>query len=441
MNLRLNTTSGGKGSPRRRACRVASFRTLAIVAGAGMFVAPSALAGGVRELGGIERSRQPEAIAIVERSQPGASSESSYAFSTSDNGRTVKIEMKNGVVTHAEIDGKTIPDNRIERDGDTIRLKGDNGETLYEHSMSMPDVPDVPDIASFAPMAPRALTLGKPGRGAFAISSKSNPFAYASGQPATPPPVMVGIQMATPDSSLRGHLGLKEGSCTMLSAVHEGLPASKAGLSPYDIIVSIDGKDDASPDAIRAALKDRKAGDTVKLGVIQKGVRKDVTLTVDAYDRKRLDEAKVNAIAGNATWNSLDPNAWAATIDKNLINGLTGAGLDEDQLQDIIARIRVGQQDWRGGPFVHIYPDGTHGARALIDAERAAGQAREEAMAAAGDAAKAREKVLRDRNAQLEDMRRQMDELHKMMERMMNEKLPQPDPQEQNAPPPREGRS
>ncbi|MFN7021506.1 MAG: PDZ domain-containing protein [Phycisphaerales bacterium] len=416
MTMLLNTTRGGNGRPARVPGRVAAFRSLAgLAAGVAALAVGLPVVAGVGELGGVLKSRRPATVAIVDRAQPPASSESSYVFSSNENGRTLRIEMKNGVVTHAEIDGKVVADDRIERDGDVIRLKGDAGQTLYEHRVTTAELPPVSGFPGLT-MTPRARAFTLPG---------SDIDALALREPAPPPPpVMVGIQMAVPDATLRGHLGLKDGASTMLSAVHEGLPAGKAGLGPYDIIVSINGKDDASPEAIRAALKDMKPGDTLRLGVIQKGVRKDVTVTVEAYDRKRLDEAKVDAIAGGATWNSLDPMAWSATIDRNMINALSGAGLDDEQMRDILLRIGAGQS----GPFMQVFPDGGRGgARALIDAERAAAQARE--------------RLMLDRNAQLEQMRRQMTELQKMMERMMNEKLPPPNPQEVTAPPPREGRS
>lgn len=425
MTMVLNTTRGGNGRPVRVSGRAAAFRSLAgLAAGAAALAACLPAVAGVDELGGVLKNRRPATVAIVDHTQPQASSGSSYVFSSNENGRTVRIEMKNGVVTHAEIDGKVVADDRIERDGDVIRLKGDAGQTIYEHRVTIAELPPVSGFPGLT-MTPRARAFTLPGADIFALSPK---------EPAAPPPVMVGIQMAAPDATLRGHLGLKDGASTMLSAVHEGLPAGKAGLGPYDVIVSINGKDDASPEAIRAALKEMKPGDALRLGVIQRGVRKDVTVTVEAYDRKRLDEAKVSAIAGGATWNSLDPMTWSATIDKNLIDALSGAGLDDEQMHDILLRIGAGQS----GPFMQVFPGGGRGgARALIDAERAAAQARE----AFGDAAGVRERMLFERNAQLEQMRRQMTELQKMMERMMNEKLPPPNPQEPTAPPPREGRS
>jgi hypothetical protein len=100
-----------------------------------------------------------------------------------------------------------------------------------------------------------------------------------------------------PDSTLAGHLGIQLEKSTLLTAVHEGLPAASAGLAPYDLIVSLNGQDDANPHAIRTALKDKKAGDTLQLGVVHQGVRKEVTLTLEAYDRQKLSAAKANRIA------------------------------------------------------------------------------------------------------------------------------------------------
>ena len=72
------------------------------------------------------------------------------------------------------------------------------------------------------------------------------------------------------------------GTAVYAAALLEELLAQGGPPVRDQTIVAIDGREDASPDAIRAALKDMKPGGSLKLGVIQQGVRKEVTLTVEA---------------------------------------------------------------------------------------------------------------------------------------------------------------
>lgn len=334
-------------------------------------------------------------------SQPGG--ESSYVFSSIENGRTINLELRNGAVVRAEIDGKAVPDSRIERDGDTVRFKDENGEVIFEHDVT---------AAAINPFSRGAMSIGPRGIDRTWVLPGNAPNApSAIVAPVETPKVMVGIQMATPDASLRGHLGLKEGESTMLSSVHEGLPAAKAGLGPYDIIVSIDGKSPAGLDDIRAALKDRKPGETIKFGVIQKGERKEVTLTLEAYDRKKLDESKVDAIADNLRWSDWNRDARAPIAES-------------DTLRDLTRRLR--ESYGRGGsfsgsdPFIAVIP-GPNGLdqRMLIDPNR----------------------LHRDASTQMEEMRRQMDELRKMMQDMLDQKPAPAQPQEPASPPKGESRS
>lgn len=423
MNSNRNKTRGGD---RARARTLRFGLALAGAAGLAAVALPSAADVRIippQDHGLLGVRPRAQVIARAHGAQP---TESTYIFNSVENGRQVHLEVKNNVVVRAEVDGKAIPDNRVERDGDTIRLKDDKGEVLFEQTIP---TSGAAAVWSSAPGFGRSFrAFSGPGGNAAAIATVEAPK------------VMMGVQMATPDGALRGHLGLKEGAATMLSAVHERLPAGKAGLGPYDVIVSIDGKDQAGPDDLRAALKEKKAGDTVKLGVIQKGVRKDVTLTLDAYDRKRLEESKVDAIADNQKWSGLDPVLGGLTgnwdnFGKQFQNG---PGSRED-MQKLIEGLRT----WRGGasaggPFVTVVPGPNGGdQRMIIESDRAAREAEARALA---EVEKLHGQARKDRSSQLDDVRRQMDELQKMMQRLLEEK---PDGANPDKPKdaPREGRS
>lgn len=115
----------------------------------------------------------------------------------------------------------------------------------------------------------------------------------------TTPPVMLGVNMSTPGPALEKHLGLEPGTCTMISGVYEGLPAHQAGLGEYDIIVKVDGKTPADNETIRTILAERKAGDTIRLTVIQEGRQKEVTVELKEYDANAMSKAKLLGSAAN----------------------------------------------------------------------------------------------------------------------------------------------
>jgi len=212
----------------------------------------------------------------VQVGQDGGVVNHSMSFRSTQDGRSVAIEMQNDEVVSATIDGEPVPKNRIKVDEDKVTIFDENGDVIFE--------------------------MNRSGRGnAWIIGPNQRLFAPnmqglrgLQGEllaPAEPPPVMLGVSLAEPDRGLRRHFGLEEGKATMLAAVYDDLPAAKAGLKPFDIIVSINGDDDAGQDKVREALRDAKAGNTITFGVIQNGQRKEVKVALEAYDDKRLADA------------------------------------------------------------------------------------------------------------------------------------------------------
>ena len=308
-----------------------------VTAAAILAIAGAAVAQFGTEAGG---SRPPTASAPTPPSAPppptpssasaprsGGTSVSSVNMVVNDNGRTIKLEMKDNVVTRAEIDGEVIPDSRIENDGNTVTLKGASGEVLYEtEAGGGMNFGSAGRVGAFDPKDSTWRRLVQISPHTFAISGQNglggawglgsagalNPeIVSAWGEANDTPAVMIGVQLGSPDSNLCGHLGVDRRKSTLLTAVHDGLPAGAAGLEPYDVIVSINGSDDASPAAVRAALREKKVGESLTLGIIHQGAKKDVTVTVEAYDRKKLSASKVQSVdAGD------DPSVFAMTAPR-----------------------------------------------------------------------------------------------------------------------------
>ena len=87
----------------------------------------------------------------------------------------------------------------------------------------------------------------------------------------------------------------------LVNTVTPGGPASKAGIQPGDVIVSIDSKPIKDGDELVADISSRKVGSTAQLGLLRDGARK--TVSVGIADRAKLfaDAGKENDDANSAT--------------------------------------------------------------------------------------------------------------------------------------------
>ena len=87
-----------------------------------------------------------------------------------------------------------------------------------------------------------------------------------------------GLSIRPVSDRLAQQLGLSEAEGLVVTSIETDSPAETAGLLPRDVIVSIDGEPVASNQAVRDQLVDRRAGDTIRLGVVRRGRALDVPL-------------------------------------------------------------------------------------------------------------------------------------------------------------------
>lgn len=111
-------------------------------------------------------------------------------------------------------------------------------------------------------------------------------------------PVSRGYLGVTPqelDAVFQEALGVKQG--VLVGSVERGQPADKAGIQHQDVITSVDGQAVKSPDDLVSAISSRRAGDTVKVGVVRKG--KAMTFSVTLGDRKAIEELRRGSRGGS----------------------------------------------------------------------------------------------------------------------------------------------
>lgn len=211
------------------------------------------------------------------------------------DGKKVEVSLRNGAVTSAKVDGEEVPAERVKLDDKTLTITDAAGGTIFTHDFTSDDAGvkrmRTRRTYAYSPQSPAPMRLGL--RALDPDNAEDNVLI----ERAEPPAVMIGVQMASVPDALRGHLNLGDTRAVYVTGVHEGLPAHNAGIRPYDVIVSANGSDGLGELSLRERLADMKPGDTLNLTVIQKGERKNLTVSPIAYDAEAFKAAKFEGIA------------------------------------------------------------------------------------------------------------------------------------------------
>jgi hypothetical protein len=244
-------------------CTNASVSCLTLAAVAAMATTtldPAAIAGGEKD-----RDISTKTL-VISGDGPSAKAEA----------HTFEVTVADGEVT-VIIDGKSLEANQFRvEDGEVLILDEDGNE-----------------VKSFDVM------LGGGGDDFHITWAGQEPFIdIQTVFPQGAPKVLVGVHLDEPDEALLYHLRLEKGQTTMIRGLYKGLPAHKAGLDRYDIIVAVEGRQPADPKSILEVLAEKEPGDEVKFTVIQKGRTKEISVTLEAFDGARMDPSQL--IGGSA---------------------------------------------------------------------------------------------------------------------------------------------
>jgi serine protease Do len=101
------------------------------------------------------------------------------------------------------------------------------------------------------------------------------------------------IQDLTPDLQRSLNAGNSEGA--VVSEVEKDSPAEKAGLKPYDIITSVNGKEVHSNAEVRNMISAMKPASTAELGIIRDGKQKTVRVTLTEMKGESMASGKIPA--------------------------------------------------------------------------------------------------------------------------------------------------
>lgn len=222
-----------------------------------------------------------------------------------EDGRDIRVEQRGQKVT-ATINGKEVPADAVTVKDGTIEVRDADGKTVLKEEW--PEISTNTRVVrgqalAVSPVAPVPPVPPVP------------PGVTWPGNEDETPRVMMGITMDDADGELVEQLGLPEGDYAVIQTVPEGLPASKAGLQPKDLIVTVDGKSAAGSDAIREVMKTKQPGDTIALEVIRKGNRVKVDVKLEQFDSKRF------RAYGQAMSPAVNEDVWKAYGDQMKVWG------------------------------------------------------------------------------------------------------------------------
>lgn len=91
----------------------------------------------------------------------------------------------------------------------------------------------------------------------------------------------IGVTLDSVSRETAAQLELDRERVALVSHVYAGTPAERAGLLRYDVITSVDGSTPASPSRVRAAIRDKKPGESLSLGVVRAGKPLDVVVVAE----------------------------------------------------------------------------------------------------------------------------------------------------------------
>lgn len=217
-----------------------------------------------------------------------AAAQTAVVQSQDASGNRSMISAQQIVVTDGDENSKQTLEIRV--DGDQVRVLRDGKEVPHAQLLQKDG---------------HIIITDKDGNEVHAMSLKMEPgrYGYTFGDTnmlgglfaqtaEAAPRVMLGVQMAEPGPALEKHLRLDPGTATLISGVYEGLPAHKAGIVEYDIIIKVDGNSPADNATIRKVLAERDPGSEVTFTVIHEGKPNEVTVTLLGYDKDALEKAK-----------------------------------------------------------------------------------------------------------------------------------------------------
>lgn len=98
----------------------------------------------------------------------------------------------------------------------------------------------------------------------------------------------IGVSLVNLSPELREHFGAPKDAGVLVESVQDDSPADKAGIRVGDIVLAVDGKDVKSSADLRAALREKKEGDSVRIEALRGRSRQTFVTTVKERETPRV---------------------------------------------------------------------------------------------------------------------------------------------------------
>ena len=260
------------------------------------------------------------ALAQQSAAQSGAQAtpSSTFRYESDDDGHTISLTVKNGVVSSALIDGEEIPSERVKRVKGGYDILGEDGAVVAHVAQadsggweaadgdaprvriqrateqSMDDDAALKSAQATARMdAQLALARARvlqleAGLARNAVGKDFTERVRVELVDATPPKSMIGVGLGEVDEALAHHLAIDPAKATLVTFVMDELPAKTAGIERFDVIVAINGDANASPTALRDVLKDIEPGAMIAFDVRRGADVKKIEVAAVVFDPTKM---------------------------------------------------------------------------------------------------------------------------------------------------------
>lgn len=203
--------------------------------------------------------------------------------STDGDGRSVELRIENGEVLTAKVDGKAIPAERVVKVPSGYDLMGEDGKVLRHVAIARP---------GDGPGRMQVQVQREQRRSDERRDAPRGPERNDASQPRS----MIGVGLGAPDEALSHHLRIDPAKSTLITNVIDDLPAAKAGIERFDVIVSVNGDRNASAENIRRVLRESAPGSKISFEVMRGGETRKIELEAAPFDPARLESIEVEGM-------------------------------------------------------------------------------------------------------------------------------------------------
>ena len=276
------------------------------------------------------------------KSEVKADEQINVIITSDEDGHEYEIKIVNGDIALAKIDGDELDSDHVKLNQRVVVFLSDDGKTIKEF-----EIPEMPHSAMAFNTTNNWIVdedddNAKMFKAFVTTDDDENPFTV---QAAPHPKVMLGINLGEPSKILRKHLKLGDDvHAILVESVIDGLPAQKAGLEDFDVIVSIDGSDQADSEILHEALSDKDPGDTMKLVVLRGGDRIKLKVKLAEYDAQALG-ATITYFSDDTDTVFPAESEMKFKLLKNFGNKQFPQGMDKEELKAYIQAAEASSKD------------------------------------------------------------------------------------------------